>query len=78
MRRWYSTWMTVNLRPDARFQVTLAPLKHLTTDLRTMPKPTLYTHSSGTLNGLSWALLIFAAACLIGCGAILIHLVRHL
>lgn len=39
MRRWYNTWMTVNLRPDARFEVTLAPIKHLTTDLRTMTRP---------------------------------------
>lgn len=39
MRRWYNTWMTVNLRPDARFEVTLAPIKHLTTDLRIMPRP---------------------------------------
>lgn len=78
MRRWYNTWMTVNTRPDARFSVDLRPIRHLTTNLQAMQKPTPYTTSEGRLTRFSWGLLLCACTLMIVAGGAIIHYIRGL
>lgn len=71
MSRWDNGWLTIKHSPiDDDGHVTLAPIKHHTTDLRTM-------EPSGRLST-RWSWICAGCSLLAGAGAFLLYLLKGL